>query len=175
MTISPTTAILVALAVIGVAVVILTTIRKNKKTENDTGDLAYAYQLKKNITERKRQDTAFIESYEWEDDPLLPGEDEWKTKLCTVTQRTDRRKIIYTTFEEAYKMVQKYMDMCFEHFEGQNTGYWPFIVEPEDEEDGIDDVYRPSKCFHKHCEEYRRKKWMECNANKQHKEESNDH
>lgn len=164
MTINPTILILAILAVIGITVVILVTIHNNKKTEDNTKDQAYAYQVKKDIAERERQDTAFIESYQWEDDPLLPSEDEWKTKPCTVTQRNDRRKIIYTTFEEAYKMAQKYIDMCFEHFDGQNTGYWPFIVEPNEDEGGIDDLYRPSRCFKRHCDGYCHKKRIEYNA-----------
>lgn len=153
------TVILITLAVIGVAVVILTTIRKTKDKKVSQADKEnddYIDSLK-----RERQETAFIESYQWEDDPSIPSEDEWKTKPCKVTQRNDRHKIINTTFGEAYKMVQKYIDMCFEHFEGRSSLWLPFIVEPVEDESAIDERDRPSQRFQNHFDGYCHNKWVE--------------
>lgn len=157
------TVILVALAVIGVAVVILTTIRKTKTEDKK---VSLADKANDAYVDIQRQVTAFIESYQWEDDPTIPSEYEWKSKPCKVIQRDDRHKIINTTFGEAYKMVQKYIDMCFEHFGGQNSKYWPFVFEPVEDENAIKDIDRPFNRFLTHCDGYWQKKWVEYNANK---------
>lgn len=151
--------IFAALAVIGVAVVILTTIRKTKDkkvSQADKENDEYIDSLK-----RERQETAFIESYKWEDDPTIPSEDEWMSKPCKVTQRNDRHKIINTTFGEAYKMVQKYIDMCFEHFEGRSPLWLPFIVKPVEDESAIEERDRPSQRFMYNFEGYCYKKRAE--------------
>ena len=159
-----TVIIFAALAVIGVAVVILTTIRKTKKAEdNKMSQVDKENDEYINYLKRQRQETAFIESYQWEDDPTIPSEDEWKSKPCKVTQRNDRRKIINTTYGEAYKMVQKYIDMCFEHFEGRSSKWLPFFVEPVEDENSINELDRPSHYFLNHFDDYWHKKWVEFN------------
>lgn len=151
-----TTAIIFAALAVIVVVVILTTIRKNNKTEDKKVSLAD--KANEAYVDRQRQEDAFIESYQWEDDPDIPAEDEWKTKPCKVIQRNDSHKIINTTYEEAYKMVQKYIDMCFERFDGQTSLFWPFIVKPVDDESAIDERDRPSERFSSHYVGYWHKK-----------------
>lgn len=163
-----TTAIIfAALALIGVAVVILTTIRKTKDkkvSQADKENDEYIGYLK-----REREETAFIESYQWEDDPTIPSEDEWMSKPCKVIQRNNRHKIINTTYGEAYKMVQKYIDMCFEHFEGRSSLGFPFIVKPVEDESAIEERDRPSERFSFHYEGYWHKKRVEFNNAKKDK------
>lgn len=166
-----TTAIIfAALAVIGVAVVILTTIRKTKKAEdNKMSQVDKENDEYINYLKRQRQETAFIESYQWEDDPSIPSEDEWMSKPCKVIQRNDRHKIINTTFGEAYKMAQKCIDMCFEHFEGRSSLWFPFVVVSVEDESAIDERDRPSQRFWYRCEGYSHTKRVEFNNAKKDK------